>query len=558
MRSDDESRIVTAMAIPEDCDGNAAVPHPEVEPAVLDHQLPFSSLYDGFLAMAARKPDQTIIRDAGRNTTYRDLETASRAAARALMALGLRGGERVGIWAINHADWIVAGLANQAAGGVLIPASTRLKPREVADILRRGRARLLFCDSGFGDEDFVSGIAAEELPDLAQIVIFGDGPDEGRVLGWNAFVARGAAVNEATLDARMAATGPHCLADILFTSGTTGMPKGVPMTHAQSLIACEQQQLCVSRFVEGDVFAITYPFAHNAGYRAGWQAALLYGIMIIPVRSYDPLDFLKLIDAERVSVLPAVPTIFQGILNHRERDRYDLSTLRRAMTGATVVPVPLVERMQATFGIDAVTTGYGLTECAGSVSNTRSGDKAQTIALTTGQPLDNLEVRLIDAAGAQQPQGEPGEIVVRGPQVLTGYFEDEAATTAAFTADGFFRTGDVGVFDAEGNLRITDRIKDMYIVGGFNTYPAEIEQQLARLDGVAEAAVIGVDDARLGQVGRAFIVRLPDSALDEASVIAWCRDVMANYKVPRTVTFVDMLPRNPTGKVSKVALREMA
>ncbi len=522
---------------------------------MLDYRLPFSSLYEGFQAAAARWPDKVVVKDDGRDTPYHELENLSRRAGRGLISLGLNAGDRIGIWAVNHTDWIVAGLGNQAAGGVLVPLNTRLRAREVADIIRRANVRVLFCDQGFGDYDFIGAISKEGTPSLRKIVVFGDGPSEGPAIGWGAFLAKADDTPESGLDERIAQTQPDSLADIIFTSGTTGRPKGVPMTHKQSLIACEQQQLCVSEFIDGDVFGEPYPFTHNAGYRAGWQISVLLGVTIIPIRNPDPLKMLELIDREKITYLPSVPLIYQAMLDHPKRAEFDLSSIRSALTGATIVPVKLVERMQETFGVNAVRTGYGLTETAGSVTSTRPGDSARIIAETTGRPLDNLDVKLIDADGCEVATGEAGEIVVRGPQVMTAYFEDPEATAAAFTEDGFLRTGDVGVFDAGENLKITDRIKDMYIVGGFNTYPAEIEQQLSRLEGVAEVAVVGIDDERLGQVGRAFIVCRPGATLDESSVIAWCRDNMANYKAPRVVTFVDSLPRNHTGKIAKTELR---
>lgn len=515
------------------------------------------TLYPAFQQAAARFGAGIAIRDGDVSISWNELERLSRRAARALLSLGLEAGDCTSIWATNHWRWPVTGLAGQAAGATLIPASTRLKAPEIADFLRRAKAKILFCDPGFGSYDFVSTIAAEDLPDLRHIIVFDDVASAGRVMGWDSFLAHDAA-SDAALDARIASIRPDAVADIIFTSGTTGQPKGVPMTHAQSLIACEQQDRCVSRFVAGDVFAVTLPFAHNAGYRAGWQAAVLSGVTIVPVRSYDTLDLIKLIDREKVSVIPAVPTIFQAILDHPDRERYDLGSIRLALTGATTIPVALIEQMQAVFGVDAVSTGYGLTEAAGSVTHTRPGDAAATIATTVGRPLDNLEVVLVDREHRPVAPGGTGEIAVRGPQVMMGYYQDEEANRTAFTSGGFLLTGDVGVLDADGNLSITDRIKDVYLVGGFNAYPAEIEQRLRTLDGVADVAVIGVDDDRLGQVGKAFIIRRDGASLDAETVIAWCRHNMANYKVPRTIAFVDDLPRNATGKVSKVELRAMA
>lgn len=521
----------------------------------IEHLLPYPSLYRAFQDRARQFVGQVAVRDGLDDTRYEDLERDSGRVGQALLALGIAKGDRIGLWAVNHAQWIIAALGIQAAGGVLIPTGTRLKPREVAVNLRRAEARVLFCDRGFGSLDFVAGLLAEDIPTLERIVVLGDGPCEGRVLGWSGFLALGDGVVASLLDERIAEIGPDDLADIIFTSGTTGQPKGVPMTQRQSLVACEQQQLAITHFSTADRFAITFPFAHNAGYRAGWQISLLFGVRIYPVRSYDPLDFLKLIDAEKISVMPAAPTIFQDILDHPDFADYDLSSLRMASTGGTMIPVRLIERMQAVFGARSTFTGYGLTETAGSVTSTHAGDAPAVIATTTGQPIPGLQVKLIDRAGEPVAAGQPGEICVRGPQVMKGYYRDPVSDVGLFTDDGFLRTGDVGVFDVEGNLRITDRLKDMYIVGGFNTYPAEIEQQLCLMDGVADAAVIGVEDDRLGQVGHAFVVRRAGAAIGAEEIVAWCRNVMANYKVPRKVTFLDTLPRNATGKVAKPLLR---
>ena len=520
------------------------------------------TLYSAFQASARRHADRRAIFDAGRSLTYRQVEALSRRAGRAFLALGLERADPVSIWANNRWEWALAGLGLQAAGGVLVPHGTRLRAGEVAEVMRRTRSRLLFCDPGYGDYSFVDAIAGEHLPDLATIVAFdAEGGARrsraGRIMSFEHFLGLADRVGEAALDARIAGASPEEVADIFFTSGTTGTPKGVPMTHAQSLAACAMQQADITHFVPEDVFAVAYPFGHNAGYRAGWQVTFLYGASIIPVRSYQPADIMRMIEAQRVTILPAAPPIWRAILDHPDRPIYDLSSLRIVSTGGTMVPVRLIEELQDSFGRRTVSTGYGLTEVAGSVTNTREDDDARTIATTTGRPLRGVSIKILDGERREVAQGQPGEIAIKAPQVLHGYFQDAAATRAAFTADGYFLTGDVGVFDDAGNLKITDRLKDMYIVGGFNCYPAEIERILLTLDGVASVAVIGVEDERLGQVGKAFIVRKPDARLDEAAVIAWSRDNMANYKAPRSVTFLDAMPLNAMGKIAKTELTKM-
>ncbi len=250
-------------------------------------------------------------------------------------------------------------------------------------------------------------------------------------------------------------------------------------------------------------------------------------------------------------MLPGPPTIYQTLLDHPKRGDYDLTSLRFAVTGAAVIPVVLIERMQTELDIDIVLTAYGLTEASGFGTMCRADDDAATVATTCGRPIAGFELRIDKPA-----DGGTGEVLLRGPNVMLGYLDDPDATAAAIDADGWLHTGDVGTVDDAGNLRITDRLKDMYICGGFNVYPAEVEQVLARLDGVADSAVIGVPDERLGEVGKAFIVRRPGANLDEQAVIAYTREHLANFKAPRSVEFIDALPRNPGGKVVKPLLRK--
>jgi acyl-CoA synthetase (AMP-forming)/AMP-acid ligase II len=257
---------------------------------------------------------------------------------------------------------------------------------------------------------------------------------------------------------------------------------------------------------------------------------------------------------ERITMLPGTPTVFGSILNHPDFDSFDLSSLRLSVTGAATVPVEIIRRMREELRFETVVTGYGLTETTGTVSMCRHDDSPEVIALTVGRPLPGVDVRLVDEAGTTVAPGEPGEILVRGYNVMKEYFEDPEATRAAIE-NGWLRTGDIGIIDPDGNLRITDRKKDMYIVGGFNAYPAEIEGIMVGHPQVGQVAVIGVPDERLGEVGVAFVVPRPGAALDPDALVAWCREHMANFKVPRAVRIVDALPLNPTGKVMKFELR---
>ncbi|MFZ3295047.1 AMP-binding protein, partial [Mycobacterium sp.] len=357
-------------------------------------------------------------------------------------------------------------------------------------------------------------------------------------------------------DARAAAVSLDDVSDVLFTSGTTGRSKGVLCAHRQSLSGSAAWAAC-GKLTSDDRYLCINPFFHNFGYKAGILACLQTGVTLIPQLTFDAEQAMRAVAEHRITVLPGPPTIYQTLLDHPARGRYDLSSLRFAVTGAATVPVVLIERMQTELDIDIVLTAYGLTECNGFGTMCRAEDDAVTVATTCGRPIAGFELR-IDGADGSEPGSVTGEVLLRGPNVMLGYLDDPQATAATVDADGWLHTGDIGKLDAAGNLQITDRLKDMYICGGFNVYPAEIEQVLARLDGVLDCAVIGVPDERLGEVGRAFLVTRPGSALDEQTVIAYTREYLANFKAPRSVRFVDTLPRNAGGKVLKPQLREMA
>jgi acyl-CoA synthetase (AMP-forming)/AMP-acid ligase II len=517
------------------------------------------SLYQEFEKSVRAHADRIAVGTTAAQISYGALEQASREVAMTLLQWGVARGDRIAIWGVNSAEWIIAALAIQAVGAVLVPIGTRLRGRETRGILEESDAAIIFCDRRFGDYDYVAALHEMDGRELRRIVVLDqEQQDAGVVTGFTQTRAAGSQGDQAALDRRIAQGDGDDLADIIFTSGTTGKPKGVPMTCAQSLAACHAQQEDISGFTPEDVIAVTFPFAHNAGYRAGWQVALLYGVRVLPISVIDPAALLRLIEAERITYLPTVVAVAQGLIAHPDRDKCDLSSLRLVATGGTTIPVKLVEDLLRHLSSGTVVqSGYGLTETAGSVTATRADDAPEIIVSTVGRPLRSLEVRILNPEGQEVPRGETGEIAVRGPQVLTSYYNDPVATAAAFTPDGFLLTGDAGAFDDGGHLRITDRIKDMYLVGGFNCYPAEIEHVMRQMAGVDQVAVIGVDDERLGQVGKAFVVRSADSTISAEEIIAWCRNEMANYKVPRSVHFLDAMPLNGTGKIAKTDLRAL-
>ena len=482
-----------------------------------------------------------------RSFTYAELHHEVRAAAAAIAGSGVNPGDRVAIWSPNTWHWVIACLAVHYAGAVVVPINTRYTAAEATDILARTEAPLLIGMGRFLGADRLAELDRRALPQLRHIVRV---PIEDAGT-WDEFIG-GPQVDLAEVDARAHAVRPDDVADILFTSGTTGRSKGVLCAHRQSLSASAAWADC-GRLTSADRYLCINPFFHNFGYKAGILACLQTGATLIPQVTFDPGQAMRTVQEQRISVLPGPPTIYQMLLDHPSRKDFDLTSLRFAVTGAATVPVVLIERMQSELDFDIVLTAYGLTEASGFGTMCRSDDDPVTVATTCGRPIADFELAI-----GQPDEDGAGEVLLRGPNVMLGYLDDPAATAAVVDADGWLHTGDVGTIDGGGNLRITDRLKDMYICGGFNVYPAEVEQRLARLAGVAEVAVIGVPDERLGEVGRAYVVTRAGADLDGDTVIAFAREQLANFKVPRSVVFLDELPRNAGGKVVKPTLRKMA
>ena len=504
--------------------------------------------------VARRRGDAEAVVDGTRRVTFAALQGMVADAARSLMAYGIERGDRVAVWAPNSLEWIVAALGVTTAGGVLVPINTRFRGAEASFVLGRSGARALFTVRGFLDTDYPALLAGAgvPLPALEHTILLAGEP-EGASIAWDDFLSAGTEVSGVCLDARVDAIGADDPSDVVFTSGTTGSPKGVVMTHGQTLRAyldwCDWADLR-----PGDRYLIANPFFHIFGYKAGCLACLMRGATIYPLAVFDAGVALELVERERITVLPGPPTIYHSLLDHPDRSRRDISSLRVGVTGAADIPVELIRRVREELPFERILTGYGLTE-AGTVTGCRPDDDFEHIATTVGVPWPGFEVRIGTESGDPAAHGEPGEVVVRGETVTRGYLDDPEATASAIDTGGWLHTGDLGTIDADGYLRIVGRIKDMFIVGGFNGYPAEIENLMLRHPRIAQVAVIGVPDARLGEVAKAFVVLEPGPPIEPLEIVDWARAEMANFKAPRSVEFLDALPLNATGKVEKRELR---
>ncbi|MCP3731231.1 AMP-binding protein [Sphingomonas sp. MG17] len=493
----------------------------------------------------------------GRVTSFAAFETRVAGLGRRLLDLGVKPGDRVAIWAPNSVEWIIAATAAECIGAIMVPVNTRFKGLEARYVLETARATALFTTGGFLGIDFVemlgsvtggatAGRPFADLPHLAHVIRM-DEPDfaPAEVI---------AAARQPYAEAAAQVT-PATIIDILYTSGTTGYPKGAMHNHGQAVLMVMLYNT-TNDLRADDRAVVINPFFHSFGYRSGWMSALVAGMTVYPIAMFDPGQVLALIDRERISVLAGAPAIFHSLINHPDLGRYAIGSLRSGHTGGAKTPPDIIRAGYETLGFDIFLTSYGQTEATALISTNLPGDPLETIQTTVGRPLPGVEVRIVDAAGQPVQPDESGELLVRGPLVMQGYFENPTATAAAIDSDGWLHTGDVAVQQADGRLRILDRMKDVVIVGGFNAYPVEIELMLATHPAIAEVAVIGVADDRLGEVCAACVILKPGETLTLEALTAWSRERMANYKVPRALHLMEAFPRTPLSKVQKFKLVE--
>jgi acyl-CoA synthetase (AMP-forming)/AMP-acid ligase II len=478
----------------------------------------FQTIPEMVLSAADRFGDAEAVVDGPLRLTFSEVVDRIRCAAGAFADFGIEKGDRVAIWAPNSAEWMIAAFGIMTAGAVLVPVNTRFKADEAGDIIVRSGAKAVMVQQGFLGQDYAAP-AGVPVIDLKSGFLASGSPLHRQVSGDD-------------------------ISDIIFTSGTTGRPKGARMNHLQTLRAYEEWAT-LADLREGDRYLMINPYFHTFGLKAGLVASFLRGATMVPLAVFDIDRVVELVAAEHITMLPGPPTLYHSLLT--VADKTKLVTLRAAVTGAADIPVELIRRIRDDLPFESLMTGYGLTE-AGNVTLSRPGDSPEDVATTAGLPCEDVEVRIAD----------DGEVLVRGYNVMQGYLDDPDATAEAIDRDGWLHTGDLGALDAAGRLRIVGRKKDMFIVGGFNAYPAEIEGFLLEHPVIAQAAVIGVPDERMGQVGKAFIVLKADAAaMCSDDVIEWSRGRMAGFKVPRYVEFLDKLPLNATGKVVKDDLKKL-
>lgn len=521
--------------------------------------------------------DREALVDGPIRLSFAGLAEQIRQASAALIASGVKHGDKVAIWAPNNARWVIAALAATSVGAAMVPLNSRYRGVESHQILSRAEARVLFVAEGFLDTSYtrllVEGAAqlgyideahlVPGLPKLKTLVSLPAGTS-GSAVGtavlplddWDDFLASGLGTDPARVADRAAQVSPEDIADLFFTSGTTGRSKGVISAHRQSL-GVSYAWAKHAQITEEDRYLVVSPFSHTFGYKVGILVCLATGAAIYPMATFDLDETVRLLREEKITVIPGAPTIHQSILDHPNFPAAAETNWRLAVLGSAMVPDRLLERLRTDAQVQQLTTAYGLSEAV-VVTMCSAGDSAHTVTTTAGRPTAGFEVRVVDTGGRDVPTDTAGEVLVRGENVMLGYLDDPEATAKAVDADGWLHTGDMGKLNEDGYLSIVDRIKDMFTVGGFNVYPAEVENTIGSLDGVCACAVLPQPDDRMGEVAHAVVEVLPDSQLTEQDVITHCRKWLANYKVPRSVEITHELPRNAAGKILKRNIRPLA
>jgi long-chain acyl-CoA synthetase len=478
---------------------------------------------------AARSPESAAVRLDDLELTYGRLGEAAARVAGLLHAKGVRPGDRVGLMLPNVPYFATIYYGILRAGGVVVPMNVLLKEREVAYYLGDADARLLFAWHGFAD---AAHAGSDQAHTDCLLVEPGD---------FEALLGRSEPVPEtAERDGRDTAV-------ILYTSGTTGSPKGAELTHDNLR---RNAEIGIELFgLDADTVTLgALPLFHSFGQTCGLNATVRAGSCLTLIPRFDAGRALEIIDRDRVTVFEGVPTMYAALLAHPERERFDTSTLRVCVSGGAAMPIEVMRNFEEAFGCK-ILEGYGLSETS-PIASFNHPDRERKPG-SIGTPVEGVEMRVVGEDGGELPQGEVGEIVIRGHNVMKGYWKRPEATREAIGTGGWFRTGDLARVDADGYFFIVDRKKDMIIRGGYNVYPREIEEVLYEHPAVREAAVVAIPHAELGEEVAAAVALAPGAAVGERELREHVKDRLAAYKYPRRVWIVDELPKGPTGKILK-------
>ena len=524
--------------------------------------------------VAAEYPKNEAIVSGSQRITFDTLMDRVNSIANALLKMGVKRGDKVAIWMSNVPEWVYAHFACIKIGAPLIPLNTRYKVHELEYILKQSDSTTLFTMDHFLKIDFIPMIyevcpelkeckpgelRCEKLPLLKRVIMLSEQSHPG-MLDYNEVLESGKDyASSDTVRKAQEAIMPEDTYIIPYTSGTTGFPKGVVTTNYQysRIMDAVSARFQMS---DKDRILVVSPFSHNMGNMTGMLLGACNGACILPMESFDPGEALRLVDEEKVSKFTGSPTMYIMMLDHSDFPKRDTTSMKAAVIGGADVSPDLVRTIMDKMGIKDLISAYGLTENTGVSTMSQPGDPPEVVANTAGKLIfDDCDLKVLDPdTGAEVPRGTQGELCSRGFYVMKEYYKQPEETRKAFNKDGWFRTGDLGTMDEKGYIKITGRLKDMFITGGVNAYPAEIESFLMTHPKISMVAVAGVPDRRMGEVAMAFIKLKEGQTATEEEIISFARGKIANYKAPKYVRFVDDFPMTATGKIQKFVLKETA
>jgi fatty-acyl-CoA synthase len=519
---------------------------------------PFPRLLGSLLsATAARVPDKEALVFGDERVTWAQFDRRVGCLAKAFLEMGIQRGDRIGVISTTRPEYLYTYLAAARVGAILVGFNILYTPPELARLVGLTRPAIMVVLGQVGGKKVAESLKAlvDSLPFVKHLVVVGEGAPAGTV-AFADLIATDRPAQNAALAARASELDQDDGVLIVFTSGSTGLPKGAVLTHRNIIdnIAVETRQF---GFREDDRALLHLPLSHVGGATELTVPALMTGGTLVMMDHFHPLHTLQAIAQERITVLGQVPTMYIMELNLPNFADFDLSSLRTVLVAGAATPRHIMQKMMKMAPLTI--TGYGMTEVGGFVTYTKPEDDPETIALTVGAVAPEFELRVVGQGREELPLGATGEVAIRGSCVMKGYFDDPAETAAAIDAEGWFHTGDVGRLDSRGYLTLVDRKKDMFITGGYNVYPREIEEHISRHAKVAVVACMGTKDAILGEVGTAHVVPRPGVALTSEEISAHCREGLAEYKIPKYVEIREKLPLTSLGKVDKMQLRrEMA
>lgn len=504
--------------------------------------------------------------------TYNEFDKETDQLAKAFMGMGIKKGEHVAIWSDNKREWLLSQYATGKMGAVLVTVNTNYQAAELEYLLKQSESTTLILDESFKGTSYIDlirtvcpelitsergAISSEELPHFKRIILMTERSEEG-MYKWSEFMAHGETITDTALEKQLHSLDPDDVINIQYTSGTTGFPKGVMLTH-NNIVNNGKHIGDYMELTEQDRVCIPVPFFHCFGCVLGTLAAVTHGSAMVLLEQFDPGSVLQAVQDEKCTALHGVPTMFISELNHPDFKKFDTSTLRTGIMAGSTCPIEVMRRVINDMGASEITICYGQTEASPVITQTRTDDPIEKRVSSVGKPHPHVEVKIVEpATGEELPNGEPGELWTRGYHVMKGYYNNPDATSEAINEEGWLRTGDIAIMDEEGYIDVTGRIRDMVIRGGENIYPREVEEFLYTHPGIADVQIVGVPDQRYGEELMAWIIPKEGVVLDVDLVKEFCKGNISHHKIPRYIEFTDQYPMTASGKIMKFKLQELS